>query len=69
MSFWLTPHLQPGRCDVRIPIMAGFGGNYVVIMPNRTIGLRFADGHDDNPAPWDSYPIRDVSNRVRPFCP
>lgn len=69
MSFWLTPHEQMLGCDLRIPVMAGFGGNYLIIMPNRTIGLRFADGHDDNPDTWDSAGIRDVSNRIRSFCP
>ena len=68
MSFWLTPHLQWFGCDLRVPVMAGFGGNYLAVMPNRTIGLRFADGHDDDPHTWDSYGIRSVSNRVRSFC-
>jgi DUF971 family protein len=48
--------------------MAGFGGNYVIIMPNDTIGIRFADGHDDGPYTWDSYGIRSVSHSLRPFC-
>lgn len=69
MSFWLTHHKRRFGCTLRIPTMAGFGGNYVSLMPNRTIGLRFADGHDDNPATWDSYGIRSMSDRVRPFCP
>ncbi len=69
MSFWLTHHERWLGCSLRIPTMAGFGGNYVSIMPNRTIGLRFADGHDDNPATWDSYGIRSISDRVRSFCP
>ncbi len=67
-SFWLTPHKSGFFCRVRLPGMAGFGGNYIFIMPNRTIGLRFADGHDDDPHTWNSYGIRSISNRVRPFC-
>ena len=69
MSFWLTPHKSGWSCEVRLPGMAGFGGNYVFIMPNRTIGLRFADGHDDDPDTWNSYGIRQISDRVRSFCP
>ena len=68
MSFWLHPHIRWFSCDVRIPTMSGFGGNYVSIMPNRTIGVRFADGHDDDPHTWNSYGIRNISDRVRPFC-
>ena len=68
MSFWLTPFHQWFGCKLQIPGMAGFGGNYVMLMPNGTIGLRFADGHDDDPHTWNSYGIRKVSNKVRPFC-
>ena len=48
--------------------MAGFGGNYVIIMPNGTIGLRFADGAEDDPGTWDSFGIRSVSHELKPFC-
>lgn len=69
MSFWLTHHKTGWfGCTLRIPTMAGYGGNYVNIMPNRTIGLRFADGHDADPATWDSYGIRSISDRIRSFC-
>ena len=68
MSFWLTPQEIWPNCSLRIPVMAGFGGNYVIIMPNRTIGLRFADGNDNDPSTWDSYGIRNISDRIRSFC-
>ena len=68
MGFWLTPHKRLFRCGLRIPVMAGFGGNYVIVMPNRTIGLRFADGHDDDRYTWDSIGIRNISDQVRSFC-
>jgi len=67
-GFWLIPHMRLLGCDVRVPVMSGFGGNYVVIMPNRTIGLRFADGHNNDPETWNSYGIREVSSRLRSFC-
>ena len=66
-GFWLSPQNWSG-CNLRTTGMAGFGGNYVIIMPNRTIGIRFADGYDDDPYTWDSYGIRSVSHRLRPFC-
>jgi ABC-type dipeptide/oligopeptide/nickel transport system permease component len=69
LSFWLTPHENWSDCNLRIPVMAGFGGNYVIIMPNRTIGLRLADGHDEDPHTWDSAGIRNISDRIRSFCP
>ncbi len=66
-GFWLSPQ-NWAACNLRTTGMAGFGGNYVIIMPNRTIGIRFADGHDDDPYTWDSYGIRSVSHRLKPFC-
>jgi CubicO group peptidase (beta-lactamase class C family) len=66
-GFWLSPQDWSG-CNLRTTGMAGFGGNYVIIMPNGTIGIRFADGHDDGPYTWDSYGIRSVSHSLRPFC-
>ncbi len=68
-SFTLIPFEHWFGCRIRIPTMVGQGGNYVSIMPNRTIGLRFADGHDNNPGTWDSFDIRKISDRIRPFCP
>ncbi|MEM7426595.1 MAG: ABC transporter permease subunit [Pseudomonadota bacterium] len=68
MSFWLHPHIRWFGCDTRVPTMSGYGGNYISIMPNRTIGLRFADGHDDDRYTWDSSGIRNVSSRIRSFC-
>jgi peptide/nickel transport system permease protein len=68
MGFWLTPQKRLFRCKLRIPVMAGFGGNYLIVMPNRTIGLRFADGHDNDRHTWDSSGIRHISDRIRPFC-
>lgn len=67
-SFWRTHHKHSG-CETRVPTMAGFGGNYVNVMPNGTIGLRLADGHDDDPHTWNSFGIRSVSDLVRTFCP
>ncbi|MGI9406522.1 MAG: ABC transporter permease subunit, partial [Hyphomicrobiaceae bacterium] len=32
LSFWRTPHARWFGCDVRIPTMSGYGGNYVSIM-------------------------------------
>ena len=68
MSYWLTPFNKGADCQLRVPQMAGFGGSYVSIMPNNTIGFRLADGSDAVDAVWDSSGIREVSHRVRPFC-
>ncbi|MEM7425128.1 MAG: ABC transporter permease subunit [Pseudomonadota bacterium] len=68
MSFWLMPFTGRGGCRHRIPAMAGVGGNYVILMPNKVIGFRFADGHDDAPGTWVSKHIRETADRVKGIC-
>ncbi len=67
-SFWLMPFTGRGGCTLRIPAMAGYGGNYVILMPNNVVGFRFADGRDDAPGTWVSKHIREVADRVRSVC-
>ena len=47
-SFWLMPFEGRGGCRMRVPAMAGFGGNYVVLMPNRVIGFGMLVEIDQN---------------------
>ena len=68
MSFWLAPFRAEDGCELRVPLMVGFGGNYVAIMPNGTIGIRFADGSESVDDTYDSLGIRQVSDKVRSFC-
>ncbi|MCP5083387.1 MAG: ABC transporter permease subunit [Alphaproteobacteria bacterium] len=68
LSFWLMPFEGRGGCKMRIPAMAGIGGNYVVLMPNNVIAFRFADGHDDAPGTWVSKHIREVADQVKGVC-
>lgn len=67
-SFWLMPFVGRGGCEMRVPAMAGFGGNYVILMPNRVIGFRFADGDDNAPGTWVSKHIREVADQVKGVC-
>jgi CubicO group peptidase (beta-lactamase class C family) len=66
-GFWLSPPNWAG-CDLRTTGMAGFGGNFVIIMPNNTMGLRFAAGNEEDPSTWDSCGIRRVTHGLKPFC-
>ena len=68
LSYWLAPFHDDSGCRLRVPQMVGHGGSYVSIMPNNTIGFRFADGSNAVDDVWDSSGIREVSHRVRPFC-
>jgi len=63
MSFWSLPHRISGRCTEQIPYMEGYGGNYVVLMPNGLTAFRFADA--DN---YDVEALVDVAANIRPWC-
>lgn len=68
LSLWRTPHTSGIWCTRYLPILAGYGGNYTILMPNNMIALRFADGDDNASGTWDSYSMRDTANSIRPFC-
>ena len=46
MSLWQTRFSSRSGCVVPVAHMSGYGGNYVVLMPNGVTGFRFADGRD-----------------------
>lgn len=68
LAFWRTPHRAESGCTVSLPVMGGYGGNYLLIMPGETIALRFADGDDNAPSTWDSYVMRMIADDIVPFC-
>lgn len=68
MSLWLLPYRAHFGCDVWIPSMSGYGGNYVLLMPNGITAFRFADGRASNLGTWDSSWLRYVTDYMRPLC-
>jgi hypothetical protein len=43
-SFWSVPYRTASGCVFQIPLMAGYGGNVVVLLPNGISAFRVADG-------------------------
>lgn len=63
MSFWSLPHRTSVRCMQHIPYMEGYGGNFVVLMPNGVTAFRFADA--------DIYDVEALvltAEKIRPWC-
>lgn len=63
MSFWGLPYSTDDNCSMYIPHMAGAGGNYVVILPNGIITLRFTDGFG-----LDERGMVDIASRLKSNC-
>ena len=63
LFFWMKPFNDNNGCELLLPKMIGYGGNIVMILPNRTTAFRFADNH--------RYAARDLAlaaHDVRPLC-
>ena len=67
-SFWLMPFNAGGHCQLHIPVMMGYGGNLVTLMPNGMVGLRLADAAPGAAGTYDAEGMAEVANALRPLC-
>jgi hypothetical protein len=66
LSFWLKPSpwwLRNSGCKIWIPMMSGYGGNVVMLLPNGTTAFSLADNWN-----WDEGLIR-AAHDVSRLCP
>lgn len=63
LSFWSVPYRTATGCFFQIPYMSGFGGNLIVLLPNRVSVFRFADAMS-----YDVEAMILAGEAVRPFC-
>lgn len=63
MSFWSLPYRIPGRCTRQVPYMEGYGGNYVVLLPNGITAFRLADADI-----YDVEALVEAAAAIRPWC-
>ena len=68
LSLWQAQFDPDEDCRLRIPHMSGYGGNYVVLMPNGITAFRFADGRYNEFGTWGSSGLREAAHHVRPVC-
>jgi hypothetical protein len=64
LSFWMQPYTAAGGCDIWIPVMMGYGGNVVAILPGGMTAFRFADDEE-----YSVDDLIEAAAEVRPFCP
>jgi hypothetical protein len=65
MSFWSVPYRTATGCLFQVPYMFGYGGNFVVLLPNGVSAFRFADGGN-----FDLESMVLAGEAIRPFpCP
>jgi hypothetical protein len=64
LSFWSSPEVETSGCRVEVPVMSGFGGNSVALLPNGVTAFRFADAHN-----YDLGPLISVGRQLGALCP
>ncbi|HEU4367126.1 MAG TPA: serine hydrolase domain-containing protein [Methylomirabilota bacterium] len=63
LSFWSAPYRTSTGCFFQIPLMLGYGGNLVALLPNGVSVFRFADGMN-----FDVDTMILAGESLRPFC-
>jgi hypothetical protein len=68
-AFWVASYADAKGCRIFYPRMAGWGGNYVSLMPGGMSGVRFANSDEStDPAASDTDGMARVADRLEPFC-
>jgi hypothetical protein len=65
--FWAR-HMTPSEfpqyhCDFWVPLMSGYGGNSVLLLPNGATFYIFSDGDE-----WEWFGAANEINKIAPFC-
>ena len=68
MAFWREPYTSEAGCRLYIPMMRGWGGNRVVLMPGELTGIRLAKNYGGGAAVNDVSGIITVGDRLARFC-
>lgn len=64
LSFFGLPYQGETGCQMQVPTMSGAGGNYVTILPNGIIAVRFADENNH-----ERRVMVDITSQLSPICP
>lgn len=68
-AFWMNAYGQRGGCKFQYPVMEGWGGNLVALLPNGLTAIRLAKSPHDDARSGDPSDLAVVGNRIAPFCP
>ena len=58
-----------GGCSLQYPVMIGWGGNLVALLPNGSTAIRLAKSPNDDDRSGDPSDLAVVGDRLEPFCP
>jgi hypothetical protein len=58
-----TAEFPQYHCDFWVPLMSGYGGNTVLLLPNGATFYVFSDGGE-----WEWFGAVNEINKIAPFC-
>lgn len=68
MAFWHDRYDSADGCRLYLPMMRGWGGNIVLLMPDAHTGIRLAKNWDGGEAVNDITGMAAVADRLATFC-
>jgi hypothetical protein len=68
-AFWMNAYGQGARCRFQYPVMVGWGGNLVALLPQGLTAIRLGKSPNDDERSGDPSDLAVVGNRIAPFCP
>jgi hypothetical protein len=68
-AFWMNAYRAKNGCAFQYPVMVGWGGNLVALLPNGSTAIRLAKAADDDGRSGDPSDLAVVADRLAPLCP
>lgn len=67
-AFWYSSIQATGGCTLYYPMMSGWGGNYVLLMPGHLVPVRLAKNWSMEAPAFDVSSLAAVADRLTNFC-
>jgi hypothetical protein len=67
-AFWMSSY-RDDHCRLQYPVMVGWGGNLIALMPGGLTAIRLAKSAGGDDRSGDPSDLAVVGNRLAPFCP
>jgi hypothetical protein len=68
-AFWMNAYDGNDGCRFQYPVMVGWGGNLIALLPNGMTAIRLAKSASDDDRSGDPSDLAVVGNRIAAFCP
>jgi hypothetical protein len=67
-AFWMNAYARAGGCAFQYPVMEGWGGNLIALLPKGLTAIRLAKSPGEAAQSGDASDLAIVGDRIAPFC-